>query len=138
MAAADPPWLHALHNATNLALELYNSSKKSSRVITPAARSSFTMPTVINGKVYVGAEVCLVGLLAMPSLQTRRLFRPRVVCFTNAVVYHALRTLRREPSIYYTLGWHDFRPTNSPVYTGPLTLTNRRARPSPCRGAGAW
>lgn len=63
--------LHA-YDAGNIARELYNSSHNSARDgAGPSVR--FTIPTVINGRVYVGAikEVDVYGLLASASADSR-------------------------------------------------------------------
>jgi hypothetical protein len=114
-----PAILHA-YNAYNLANELYNSSQAGVRdEINPAVK--FTIPTVANGKVYVGAtkQVAIFGtgsFLTLPSIS------PNGGYFTNSVSV-TIPGIASGATVYYTLD--NSRPgTNSPVYTGPLTLTN--------------
>ena len=59
----DPAILHA-YDATNLAHELYNSNQAGARD-QPDVRTKFAVPTVINGKVYVGTNTkfSIYGLL---------------------------------------------------------------------------
>jgi uncharacterized repeat protein (TIGR03806 family) len=108
------------YNATNLALELYNSSQNLARD-NPGGAVKMTPPVIAGGKVYVGAEYAL-------SVYGTAVFLPAPVispgggAFTNSVIV-TLADATPGVSIYYTLDG-TMPATNSVLYTGPFTLAS--------------
>jgi IPT/TIG domain/Chitobiase/beta-hexosaminidase C-terminal domain/Fibronectin type III domain len=112
--------LHA-YDATNLANELYNSSQLPSDAA--GAPVKFSMPTVANGRVYVGTQSALAvyGLLSsMPQAATPA-FSPSGGTYSGSVSV-VISDASLGATIYYTTDGST-PTTSSNIYGGPLTLT---------------
>ena len=107
-------------NATNVAQELYNSSQNFTRD-NPGSAVEFTLPTVANGKVYVGAQYALSVFGNGIFLDTPTI-TPDGGIFTNSVTV-TLSDTTPNTVIYFTLDGTT-PTTNSILYTEPFELTN--------------
>ena len=114
-----PAILHA-YNATNLAQELYNSSQNLNRD-NPGLAIKYTMPTIANGKVFVGTAN-LLSVFGNVSYLTTPVISPNGGLFTNSVQI-SLASPSNGVTIYYTLDGST-PTTNSILYTTPFVVTN--------------
>jgi hypothetical protein len=111
--------LHAF-NATNLAVELYNSLQSGARDATgPPVK--FAVPTVANGRVYVGTASAL-SVFGNGLWNSTPVISPIGCIFTNSIQV-TLSNISPSAHIYYTLDG-TAPTTNSELYSAPLTLTN--------------
>jgi uncharacterized repeat protein (TIGR03806 family) len=131
-ASSGPSVLHA-YNAYNLAQELYNSSQNLARD-NPGAAVKFTVPTVVNGKVYVGAEFKL-SVFGVSTFLATPVISPNGGVFTNSIIV-TLSDVTPGVSIYYTLN-STLPTTNATLYTGPLVLTNSASLQAVATQSGA-
>jgi hypothetical protein len=116
--SSGPDVLHA-YNATNLAQELYNTSQNLARD-NPGGAIQMTTPTIVNGKVYIGAEYAL-SIFGNSIFLTAPSISPNGGTFSGSVMV-TLSDASPGASIYYTLNGTT-PTTNSFLYTGPFDLT---------------
>ena len=115
--------LHA-YDATNLANEVYNSNQASGSRDRGGPPIKFAVPTVANGKVFVGAqyELDVYGMLGSSGTRLAApVFTPAAGSYSRTAGGHASPP-RPGPRIHYTL---DGSPPTlaSPTYMNPIAVT---------------
>jgi uncharacterized repeat protein (TIGR03806 family) len=112
--------LHA-YNATNVALELYNTTQAAGGARDfPGAAVKFSTPTVVNGRVYVGAQYAF-SVFGLTSFLATPVITPNGGIFTNSISI-TITDATPGVTIYYTLDG-SVPTTSSILYTNPLVLT---------------
>jgi hypothetical protein len=110
------------HNASNVATTLYSSSTNSSRD-NPGPAVKFSVPTVVNGKVYVGAgtQVSVYGLLSGAQQAAVPVLSPGTESFTGSISV-TMTDSTSGATIYYTTDGTT-PTTSSSKYTGAITVS---------------
>ena len=110
------------HDASNVANLLYSSESNEARD-NPGNSVKFIVPTVINGKVYVGSEsqLSVYGLLNGSTQAATPVITPASQSFSPSVQVK-ITDSTSGASIYYTTDGSQ-PTTGSTKYTGPFTLT---------------
>ena len=117
------PAILMAHNATNVATTLYSSATNATRDAAGNA-VKFVVPTVVNGKVYVGAasEVDIYGLFAATVQANAPTFTPGTEAFEGSLSV-TIADSTPNATIYYTTNGST-ATTASTLYTGPITVTS--------------
>jgi hypothetical protein len=125
--------LHA-YDATNVSSELYNSGQVSSDAAGPSVR--FVVPTVANGKVYVGTQtsVAVYGLFSSLPQAAAPTFNPPGGTFSIPVSV-TIDEATQGTTVYYTTDG-SVPNTSSAVYTGPIVISGTVTLNALAVGAG--
>jgi hypothetical protein len=117
-----PAILHA-YNATNVAQELWNSAQLPSRD-TCGGAIKFTVPTIANGKVYVGGQNAL-SVYANISFVATPIISP-TTRFSSSPLNISISEATPGTAVYYTLDGSS-PTTNSTHYIGAFVLDHSAA-----------
>jgi hypothetical protein len=109
------------YNATNLALKLYSSNTLLARD-NPGNAVKFTVPTVANGKVYVGAQYGL-SVFGLTTFVAPPIISPNGGNYVNSQTVTLSDVTAGVTNIYYTLDG-TMPTTNSLLYSAPFVISN--------------
>jgi hypothetical protein len=123
------------HSATSVATLLYSSAQNPTRDA-PAYPVKFSVPTVVNGKVYVGAQyqVSVYGLLKGATQASTPVISPGSQSFSTSLQL-TITDSSSNAQIYYTTDGST--PTAaSNLYGGPITVTSTETIQAISTGTG--
>jgi len=121
-ASSHQPAVLRAYNATNVALEIYDSLQADSGTRdNPGDPVKFTVPSAANGKVYVGAQQSL-AVYGLGTFLATPVITPNGATFTNSILVTLTEAIPAA-QIYYTMDG-SIPTTNSTLYTVPFLLTN--------------
>ncbi len=111
------------HDASNVATLLYSSATNTARD-KAGVPVKFTVPTIANGKVYVGTstEIDIYGLLNGTAQTKSPVLTPGTESFSGSVSV-TITDATANSAIYYTTDGST-PTTSSAVYSGPITVTS--------------
>ncbi len=121
--SSGPGILHA-YPTTDLTNELYNSSQAGLRDQLGGA-VKFTVPTVANGKVYVGSQYQVSAFGLAPGWTASPTISPNGGVFTNFAMV-TLSCVTTGATMYYTLDG-SIPTASSTLYSAPFKVTNSAA-----------
>jgi len=122
------------YNATNVAAELYDSTQAGARD-NPGGAIKFSVPTVANGKVYVGTASQL-SVFGNGAWTATPITTPGDGVFTGSVLVNITNSTPGA-QIYYTLDG-SVPTTSSALFTAPFTLTNTTIVRALATGTNSW
>lgn len=129
------PAILTARDATNVGRTLYTSQQNSARD-TPGPAVKFAVPTVVNGKVYVGADhqVTVYGLLNGAQQASAPSFTPGSQIFTGTISV-TINNNTPGASVYYTTDGTQPTPASN-LYAGPIPITGTTTIKAIASGSG--
>ena len=123
------------HNASNVSNLLYSSESNVARD-NPGNSLQFVVPTVVNGKVYVGSEsqLSVYGLLSGATQAATPVISPASQSFSPQIQV-TITDSTPGATIYYTTDGSQPTP-GSTQYTGPITITTTSTVNAVAAGTG--